>query len=207
MPNDSEEKEKFVPHTSDEYVVSLLRKSEKKNKELVMRCEVLEQQLALKPSIPDEPKVTQTRYQFWSFSVPSEYEIRNKDHVGLTESAKIKEILDDPAKFSAFSLSQYKDYGDARRMISIDINNYQIEINYFGFIFAVVIYKYASGNISSSIYQIDEKERFTDKSACEKAATERLRKNLQEAYDCLKDQEDAAAKKAAEEATDASGGK
>lgn len=170
------ENNKFT--TCDQYVIDQLEKTQEKLKQNALENKVLSQENVRLKNLIQNPEIKKTEYIYYYSEVASEYRLQNS---GYTKE-DIEEVLqlNDEELFNWGSSHYRNDCGLKQPIINIVERSYNFQLNYFGTVIAIDVYKSSSENkISASLVVIDQEQYFSQYEDCVKRAIVRARKQFE----------------------------
>lgn len=170
------ENNKFT--TCDQYVINQLEKTQEELKQNVLENKVLSQENVRLKNLIQNPEIKKTEYIYYYFEVASEYRLEDS---GYTKE-DIEEVLqlNDEELFNWGSSHYRNNCGLKQPIINIVERSYNFQLNYFGTVIAIDVYKLNSENkISASSVVIDQEQYFSEYENCIKCAITKARKQFE----------------------------
>ena len=170
------ENNKFT--TCDQYVINQLEKTQEELKQNVLENKVLSQENVRLKNLIQNPEIKKTEYIYYYFEVASEYRLQNS---GYTKE-DIEEVLqlNDEELFNWGTTHYENRYGLKQPIINIVERSYNFQLNYFGTVIAIDVYKSSSENkVCASSVVIDQEQYFSQHENCIKCAIVKARKQFE----------------------------
>lgn len=170
------ENNKFT--TCDQYVINQLEKTQEELKQNVLENKVLSQENVRLKNLIQNPEIKKTEYIYYYFEVATEYRLQNS---GYTKE-DIEEVLqlNDEELFNWGTTHYENRYGLKQPIINIVERSYNFQLNYFGTVIAIDVYKSSSENkVCASSIVIDQEQYFSQHEDCIKCAIAKARKQFE----------------------------
>lgn len=184
-----------VVKTIDEYILNKITSLEEEKKQLEKLTKELQDKLEnIKievqsdeqddlAELEESEKIVPTNYKYYLLEVADTYDFKQMSPDILNHDVLLK-CLSDDKELEKFAKNQYQKYSNWQSIVDVQERLYNYQINFFGQIVAIYIYKSYVGKVEVTASAIRANEnKFFDYDEAYKEGLARLRKSIKEYLD------------------------